>query len=157
MRKAVLRNAILIVGLGVACSAQGKAALKVRVTDASGAPISNAHVLLRANQRATASEDLIATSMLSDGEYSIRLQPGVYDVFISAPCAVPFASPLKVAAGENKTFPVQMKLQGQIQPEYISYGCPTPDDFTTPIDFNLYSPQLPDHIPLPKKDAGSKQ
>lgn len=155
MRKSIVRNAMLIVGLGFICSAQQKAVLNVHLTDASGASISNAHVLLRANQRAT-SEDLIAASTGSDGGYSIQLQPGIYDVFISAPCLIPFASPLKVTAGENETLPVQMKLQGEMEPAYISDGCPTPDDFSTPIDFNLYSPPLPDYIPLRRLDGSGK-
>jgi hypothetical protein len=154
MKTCIITNGMLVFTFGVGRFAQQKAAVSVRVTDVTGAGISNAHVLVRANQRTTGTQDLIAATGASEGEYTINLQPGIYDVLVSAPCLIPLAAQMKLVPGETKIFPVQMKLQRQVQSEYVSDGCPAPDVFGTPL-VDSDPPKLPDRIASPAPAAGN--
>ena len=145
-----------MVGAAVSCGAQQASRIGLRLTDASGAQLAGAHVLLRANQAKAVTGDVTAVAGENAGEYFANLQPGVYDVFVSAPCEVPFVTQIKVADGKPQMLRVQLDPQVDAESAYIS-GCPTPDDFTTQIEFNTYEPPLPDHVPLETRfDTGTK-
>jgi hypothetical protein len=147
MNRRLASPAILALALVTGCFAQTPSELRLRVTDGSGAYLSGAHVVIRANARKVNVSDLLARATEDAGEYSAELVPGIYDVFVSAPCVMPFVTQVEAATGKREILPVQMKPQYDVHIAYLS-GCPGRDDFRTPIDFDLYTPELPDHIPL---------
>jgi hypothetical protein len=79
------------------------------VTDVSGATLSGAHMLLRANAPNLPVSDVTAAAGEHAGDYSAALKPGIYDVFVSAPCAVPFVTQIEVTEGRPYILRVQMK------------------------------------------------
>jgi hypothetical protein len=103
-------------------------------------------VLLRANAAKVVVTDVAAAPDQVAGEFSAALEPGIYDIFVSAPCVVPFVAQLKVGQGEVEMLPVQLKSQFDADLNYRS-GCPGPDDFSLPL-IDTALPPLPDHIPL---------
>jgi hypothetical protein len=156
MMKRTLVSGAALVLVALSCFAQKSSEIRVRVTDLSGATLSSAHVLIRANAPNTRVTDVAAKEIQKPGEYSVKVKPGAYDIFVSAPCAEPFVTQVEVADTRPEVLRVQMKPQYDVRAASRS-GCPTPDDFSTPIDFNMYSPQLPDHVPPPPSgDAGSQ-
>lgn len=99
MLKGISLAGALAVVLSIGCAAENKASLTVLLTDDSGAGIVNAHVIVRNNSRLSAGTDITATPGRQEEQYSTKLAPGVYDVLISAPCLVPFAMQVRLAAG----------------------------------------------------------
>jgi hypothetical protein len=157
MRRRVLAlPAALVFSAAVGCFAQQLSIISVRLTDVTGASLSGAHVLLRANIPKVVVTDVTATAGEGVGEYSAALKPGIYDVFVSAPCVVPFVTQIEVSEGKPEILPVQMKPQYDLNSASMS-DCPTPDDFGTPIDFDIYEPPLPDRIPYPTSGDGRSE
>jgi hypothetical protein len=136
----------MVFSVALSCFAQQPLAMSVRVTDVSGAMLSGAHVVFRANATNSVVTDVNATAGKAIGEYSTLLKPGVYDLFVSAPCVMPFVTQIKVAEDSSEILSVQLKPQFDALSTEMS-GCPGPDDFGAAIDFDMQFPQLPDHIP----------
>jgi hypothetical protein len=147
-RRVFTSVAAVVFSAGLCCFAQRPMAISVRVTDVSGALLNGARVVFRANAYNSVITDVTATAGKAIGEYSTLLKPGVYDLFVSSPCVMPFATQIKVAENSSQILSVQLKPQFDALSAEMS-GCPGPDDFSRPIDFDMHEPPLPDLIPSP--------
>lgn len=117
---------VSILAIALQASAEDKASLMLRLHDESGAPIANARVSLIGNSKGWAGKGIAAPPDSKPGQYSSTVLPGVYDVFVSAPCFVPIALQVRLSAGAQTALSELMKLQEQTQGDYVSDGCPAP-------------------------------
>ena len=91
--------------------AQSTATLAGRVTDRSGASISQASVIAEpVSAPRVAAQSPVRAHTAADGSYSLTLLPGRYRVRISAPEMATFEQPFTFAAGQRREWNVRMEL-----------------------------------------------
>lgn len=116
-------------------TADSRSAITGRVTDSQGAAIAKARVLIhkdsssdRLSQRPTlgttqnmdvSTDTTQDISELTDasGVYSISVQAGFYDVFVSAPMFTPAAAKIVVKQGHQATFSIKLAVDPLVSKE----------------------------------------
>jgi hypothetical protein len=153
MKQSALRTAVLAIALSVGCSAQDKIAVVIRVTDPSGAPLAGANVWLRANTTAPRPPLIASTTKQPAGDFTTRLRPGTYDIFVSAACLVPMAPQVQVKVANTGRQAVDIKMKHS---DPLTEGCSWPDHFGASIPTDSSPSKLPEQIPNPAPPTQDK-
>ena len=118
MKSAHMRKFLLIVSIALSIATPGRAAiLSGTVRDSEGAVIPRAHVVVHWDSAGSnylkdnigTKEDKIATTD-ANGQYSLDLQPGFYDVFISASAFSPHCEKVRLNGKGTKRLDVKLKV-----------------------------------------------
>jgi len=113
-----MRKFLLLVCIVLSIATPGRAAiLSGTVCDSEGAVIPRAHVVVHWDSAGSnylkdnigTKEDKIATTD-ANGQYSLDLQPGFYDVFISASAFSPHCEKVRLNAKGTKRLDVKLKV-----------------------------------------------
>ena len=89
-----------------ACSFHG------RISDTLGAAIDRAFVLLYSDRREKISQQI---NLNDNGEFTVPLEPGLYDFFIASPGFLPVAKVIDLRACK----PFELKLKMQVDKEHL--------------------------------------
>jgi len=111
MRRVLL--VAMLVGMTVLGGAQGPAAktglFRGAVEGPGKLPIPNAYVLVHLGEK----PDLVVTLNPETATFSVKIEPGVYDVLIAAVGFSPIAKKIEIADGHTTTVRVQLKPDGK--------------------------------------------
>lgn len=122
--------------LGTCTAAAQKTMITGRVVDQDNASVQNARVVFHPNDSSLAGRDVTLKTNVWGG-FSANLKSGTYDVFVSAPGAIPFADKTLLAQGDK---PLQYRVV-----------CPRPPLAASKVKLGVPTLQLalPDSIPVP--------
>jgi uncharacterized GH25 family protein len=90
------------------------ATLSGTVRDSEGAVISNAHIVVHwdhsdVKDNLGIKQDIVATSD-SNGQFSLELPAGFYDVFVAATAFSPHCEKVRLKGNETKAYEVKLKV-----------------------------------------------
>jgi Carboxypeptidase regulatory-like domain len=113
MRKLLLCLALITGGVALGSPAT-EGTLSGRITDPAGAAVAEVSVRIqhweadKLHRFAVTEDSLLKTDM--DGRYSLNLNPGLYDVFVTFPSFLPVAKRVKVEAGKVTDFSPKLEF-----------------------------------------------
>lgn len=106
-----LIRAFLLVFLCLTCSfAAAQSAITGQVTDAVGAVLPKARVLIHCDLSSGCTADDVSVSTDARGTYSATVETGSYDLFVSSPGMTPVAVKVTVKTGKKTRFDISLKV-----------------------------------------------
>ena len=120
--KLLLLATLLVASMGAVAQ---KASIAGRITDSSGAAIGNARVLVHwdpAGSTVGLKDNVgvrtdVSVKTDANGDYSIIVPPGFYDVFVSSSAFTPVAAKVRVKDRQSSRFDTRLKIDSLVSKE----------------------------------------